>query len=153
VAQTAVTPCRGAAQFAGNDKIAFASRATDLAPADADAETDLYLRDLVPGTTTLLSGNADGSRSENGEVFPPSASTSADGSVITFATTGSNHGARDTNGFEDSYVVRYHDRADLSVTAGASPEPVAPGGELTYDLAVTNDRDRRWSTGRHDRGR
>lgn len=109
----------GAAQFAGNDKIAFLSRATDLAPADADAETDLYLRDLVSGTTTLLSGNADGSRSGNGEVFPPSASTSADGSVITFATTGSNHGARDTNGFEDIMWC-------VTTTAPISPSPRGP---------------------------
>jgi hypothetical protein len=127
----------GAPQFAGNDKIAFASLATDLAPPDADTEADLFLRDLVSGTTTLLSASADGGRSGNGAVFP-GASISADGSVITFATTGSNHGARDTNGFEDIYAVRYHDRADLAVTAEASPDPVAPGGELTYDVGVTN---------------
>ena len=128
----------GAPMFVGGNKIVFASQASDLVPTDTDTETDLYLRDLSSGATTLLSGNANGTGSGNGEVRTGFASASDDGSTIAFVTSGSNHGARDTNGFEDIYVVEYHDRADLLVTVDPSTDPVPSGGEVTYDVNVVN---------------
>jgi uncharacterized repeat protein (TIGR01451 family) len=62
---------------------------------------------------------------------------SDDGLSVAFRSAASDLGATDTNSTGDIYVATLH-AADLSVTATASPEPVATGHGLTYELHVTN---------------
>ncbi|MBI2928384.1 MAG: PD40 domain-containing protein [Verrucomicrobia bacterium] len=61
---------------------AFVSRASDLAPNDANTREDVFLRDLQTGTTTLVSSRHDGTTSADGASFRPM--LSADGRYVAY---------------------------------------------------------------------
>lgn len=63
--------------------VAFESEATNLAPDDADGLTDVFARDLVTGTTVLVSGPGEAPRT--GLSSQPS--ISGDGAVVAFSST------------------------------------------------------------------
>ncbi|HEV7758668.1 MAG TPA: hypothetical protein VGO78_06750 [Acidimicrobiales bacterium] len=113
----------------------FESIASDLGATDTHGGSDIYLRDLEAGTTTLVSTNATGTDSGNrGSVigrFRPGSDQ------IAFTSAASDLGATDTNGAGDVYLATYH-AADLGIELDAAPEPVASGGQLTYGVTVTN---------------
>jgi hypothetical protein len=82
--------------------VLFFSRATNLRPNDTNEREDLYLRDRVAGTTTLVGVNAKGQAPADG--FMLSARLSDDGRTVAFETSASNMGPLDTNGTWDTYV-------------------------------------------------
>jgi uncharacterized repeat protein (TIGR01451 family) len=120
---------------AGGTRVLFESFASDLGATDTNGQGDIYVRDLDAGRTTLVSANAAGTDSGNGQTviarFRPGTAQ------IAFTSSSSNLGATDTNGRADIYLAIYR-AADLGIELDASPEPVASGGQLTYELAVTN---------------
>jgi uncharacterized repeat protein (TIGR01451 family) len=117
-------------------KVAFVSEATDLGPADGNGVSDVYVRDLRKGLTTLVSATPDGKTSANG-TSQEAISFSPDGDRVAFRSLASNLGPHDTNGAYDVYVATLHG-ADQSVTGRSTPDPVGHGGELTYHLDVRN---------------
>jgi uncharacterized repeat protein (TIGR01451 family) len=125
----------GAVFGPAGELLTFISRATDLGPGDSDAEFDLYLHDLGTGTTTLVSANAAGTDSGDGQSGGTAMSPS--GRQIAFTSTATDLGPNDPNGRNDIYLATYR-AADLGVGLTAAPEPVASGGELTYGVTVTN---------------
>lgn len=81
--------------------VAFTSFASDLVPGDRQGHADVFVRDLVAGTTTRASvdragGNADG------DSWDPS--ISADGRYVAFASAASDLAAVDRNGASDVFV-------------------------------------------------
>lgn len=121
-------------------RVAFSSTADDLGPRDTNGLRDLYARDLDSGVTTLLSANAEGTNSGNGEMVHlarPGMSISADGRRITYVTWASDLGTTDTNGLAEVYVATLR-AADLDVTAVASPDPVGAGAPLSYQIDLSN---------------
>jgi Tol biopolymer transport system component len=70
--------------------VAFASRAGDLVPNDSNGSsfTDIFLRDLQAGTTTLVSASADGAGSANDE--SDAAIISAGGTHVAFVSRATN---------------------------------------------------------------
>ena len=82
-------------------KILFAGRASDLGPNDTHVGTDVYIRDLSTGTTSLVSANADGSDSGNLGSQPLAC---AAGKVL-LSSGASDHGPNDTNGELDLYLA------------------------------------------------
>jgi len=66
--------------------VVFLSQATNLVPKDTNDLTDVFLRDLAAGTTTLVSVSADGSVAD-GESFKPL--VSGDGRFVCFASRAS----------------------------------------------------------------
>jgi Tol biopolymer transport system component len=64
--------------------VAFASDAPDLISGDTNGLADVFIRDLVGETTTLVSVNCDGSGSGNGASHP--GAVSADGRYVTFVS-------------------------------------------------------------------
>jgi uncharacterized repeat protein (TIGR01451 family) len=63
--------------------VVFQSRANDLVANDSNGSTrDIFVRDLVAGTTTLISVNCNGSGSGNDESYDPT--ISADGRFVAF---------------------------------------------------------------------
>jgi hypothetical protein len=67
--------------------IAFTSTASNLVPNDTNAKSDVFLRDNVLRTTTLVSVNTAGTASANGASFSPS--ISGDGRYVAFVSTAS----------------------------------------------------------------
>ena len=87
---------------ADGTKVAFDSRASNLGSTDTNGTSDIYVRDLTMGTTTLVSVNDLGTDSGNG--FSTRPVISADGTKVAFISFASNLGSTDTNGTFDVYV-------------------------------------------------
>jgi Tol biopolymer transport system component len=81
--------------------VAFSSWASNLVPNDTNDQSDIFVRDLVTGTTRLVSV-ASGSRQANSTSFTPS--ISADGNVIAFRSDASNLVPNDDEGHIDIFV-------------------------------------------------
>jgi len=83
--------------------VAFTSLASDLVPNDTNNAADVFVRDLVNGTTTLVSVNSAGTGSGNaGSLANPA--ISADGRYVAFASDASDLVAQDSNGTTDVFV-------------------------------------------------
>jgi hypothetical protein len=84
--------------------VAFNSGASNLvATADTNAEDDVFVRDLVAGTTTLVSRNGSGTNSGNGTSGYPQ--ISANNAVVVFGSNASDLVANDTNGTFDVFTL------------------------------------------------
>src|SRR5262245_27104156 len=139
---------------ADGTKVVFASSSTDLGPPDGAPSVDVYMRDLVAGTTTMLSRNRSGTDSGNGlwgqsrdPVFSP------DGTKVAFVSSGYLFGPRDPGERgQDDVDVLLHDLATgrtalVSVNAagdnggnGSSESPVfAPDGSAVYFVSRATD--------------
>ncbi len=81
--------------------IAFTSAATNLTEGDSNGGTDIFLRDMVAGTTTRVSVSDSGSQA-NRDSFKPS--ISADGRMIEFTSVATNLVAGGTNGQSQIFV-------------------------------------------------
>jgi len=82
--------------------VAFTSEASNLVPNDTNNARDVFLRDLVANTTTLVSQNFSGTGSANaGSNY---AVVSRNGSVVVFTSAATNLVSTDTNGFRDVFV-------------------------------------------------
>jgi Tol biopolymer transport system component len=91
--------------FSANGRyVAFDSYANDLVPRDGNDHGDVFVRDLVNGTTTLVSTNRIGTRSGNGTSYNPT--ISADGRFIAFGSSATNLVGNDTNGNIGDIFVR-----------------------------------------------
>jgi Tol biopolymer transport system component len=91
--------------------VAFVSRATNLVPGDVafPGDTnynDVFVHDLVTGTTVRLSAAPGGGRA-NGDSTAPA--ISANGRVVTFVSTAPNLVLGDTNGHADVFVFEFSD--------------------------------------------
>lgn len=89
---------------ADGNRVAWWSKATNLAPGDTNRRSDVLVRDLSTGTITQASVRNNGAQS-NGPVNPVAApALDADGSTVVFASGARNLVAGDTNGREDVFV-------------------------------------------------
>jgi Tol biopolymer transport system component len=84
------------------DSIAFLSDATDLGPADTNHVLDVYVRDMTSGAVSLVSANASGTDSGNGDT--QDMAFDATGTRLVFTSAATNLGPTDTNGMRDVYV-------------------------------------------------
>jgi Ca2+-binding RTX toxin-like protein len=83
--------------------VAFSSEAFDLVTTDTNSTTsDVFVRDLQLGTTTLVSVNDAGTGSGNGRSYNPE--ISADGQFVVFSSHADDLVATDTNGTRDVFV-------------------------------------------------
>lgn len=113
VAATGGTPndWSGEPSISGDGRfIAFSSDADDLIAGDTNSETDVFLRDLVIGTTQRISTETNGT-----ELFYPSyaPAISADATIIAFISEADELSTKDTNLESDAYVF---DRARNTMT-------------------------------------
>jgi Tol biopolymer transport system component len=125
-------------QWLGEDRVVFASMATNLMPDTGSDDADLFVRDLSAGTTTLVTANEDGKDSTGGGGTMPIFAVSANGSTIALRTPASDHGPNDTNGVHDIYTARYHHHADLALNATATPSELASGNQVTFDITLSS---------------
>ena len=82
--------------------VVFQSNASNLVPNDNNGASDVFVRDLVAGTISLVSVNTSGSGSGNGASQDPV--VSSDGRYVSFDSTASNLVPNDTNGASDVFV-------------------------------------------------
>lgn len=82
--------------------VAFQSQSTNLVTTDTNGVRDVFERDLVGGTTELVSVNTTGTDSGNNTAS--AASINRDGSVVVFQSAASNLVTTDTNGAIDVFA-------------------------------------------------
>jgi hypothetical protein len=82
-------------------RVVFESKATDLDPADNDANTDVYVKDLATGDINLASTSDAGVK---GNASSTSPWLSVDGTTVAFDSTATNLDVGDTDGITDVYV-------------------------------------------------
>ena len=83
--------------------VAFSSWASNLVPNDLNDASDIFVRDLVTGTMTLVSVDSAGGQA-NGSSFSPS--ISADGNIVAFRSFATNLVPNDTEGRSMSSFTR-----------------------------------------------
>ncbi|HZG52392.1 MAG TPA: Calx-beta domain-containing protein, partial [Pyrinomonadaceae bacterium] len=102
--------------------VGFRSAASDLTANDTNNLTDVFVRNLTTGTTTLVSVNSAGTASGNGQsVF---STISADGRIVAFTSNASNLAANDSNGTVADIFVR---DLQAGVTTLVSATPAGTG--------------------------
>ncbi len=115
--------------------VAFVSSASDLVAGDSNGVADVFVRDLVAGTTTRVSVTAAGAQSSGSSAEP---AISADGRYVAFVSSASDLVAGDSNDVADVFVrdVVAGTTTRVSVTAagaqvtGASSAPaLSPSGD------------------------
>jgi Tol biopolymer transport system component len=127
----------GAAISGNGQFVAFASSSTNLVDNDENDATDIFVRDLVSGTTERLSvstGGEEGNAGSSSLGSPPS--ISADGRFVAFESSAANLVDDDTNDSDDIFV---HDR-ESGTTDRVSVD--ADGNEVfgtSYNPAISAD--------------
>ena len=81
--------------------VAFTSTASNLVPGDTNGVEDVFVRDLLSGTTTLASVDSSGVQGSNGSRHP---AISADGRYVAFESLATNLVPGDTNSRKDIFV-------------------------------------------------
>ena len=90
------------ASISGNGQfVTFSSSATNLVGGDTDGQADVYVRDLINGTTRLVNTTTAGIKG-NAVAYDPTISD--DGQVIAFRSRATNFVIGNSNGFDDIYV-------------------------------------------------
>ncbi|KAB8332682.1 hypothetical protein SD80_019140 [Scytonema tolypothrichoides VB-61278] len=81
--------------------VAFLSNADNLVAGDTNNTNDIFVRDLLTGTTTLVSVTENGTQGNNSSFTP---AISADGRFVAFSSSASNLVPGDTNYYPDIFV-------------------------------------------------
>jgi Tol biopolymer transport system component len=145
---TLVSRAGGAAGAKGNDFsfapavsadgrfVAFASWASNLDPDDGDDITDVFVRDLVANTTTLVSraGGAAGAKGD-GDSFGPA--ISADGRFVAFPSNAANLDPDDGDATLD--VVVRDLRAGTTALVSRAAAAGAKGNDDSFTAALSAD--------------
>ena len=90
--------------------VAFVSQAPDLVPGDGNFSWDVFVRDLVAGTTARVSLDSSGGEGNSGSMRP---AISADGRFVAFESLAWNLDGNDQNAKSDVYL---HDRGTATTS-------------------------------------
>lgn len=85
-------------------RVFFFSAATNLAPSDTNGVADLFVRDLLNGTTTRVSVDPSGGDADGPSAF---AHPTADGRHLVFESDATNLIVGDTNGVRDIFLLSF----------------------------------------------
>jgi Tol biopolymer transport system component len=114
--------------------VAFDSQATNLAPGDG-VDDDIFLRDRVSGTTTIVSAGTNGDAAVMPEI-------SASGRYVAFAS-GAKLVSEDTNIYEDVFVwdreTGATTRASVSSTGGQGDSASPVGGQQGSGISINRN--------------
>lgn len=119
--------------------VAFSSRADNLSTEDDDTLTNIFVRDVQQGTTTLVN-RADGATgpAATGSSFFGRPAISADGRLVAFQSEADNLSDADADGVTDVFVrdLRQNTTALVSRADGATG---AGGADGSLDPAISAD--------------
>ncbi|MEG4912606.1 calcium-binding protein [Microcoleus sp. B7-D4] len=99
--------------------VTFSSAATNLVPGDTNADNDIFLRDLLTNTTTLVSVSSNGARANGFSSLP---SISANGRFVLFESDASNLVPGDTSNSNDIFVRDLSTNTTTLVSVSSSGE-------------------------------
>jgi len=122
--------------------VVFESAASDLAPNDANNTSDVFLRDLVAETTTLVSVSTNAVSPGNLESTAPT--ITPDGRYVLFASRASNLAAGDTNNAVDLFVRDMVAGTMTLVTRDAADAFSCAGRAVIWDGNRQISDDGRW---------
>jgi Tol biopolymer transport system component len=112
----------------------FSSTASNLVVGDTNGKSDVFVQDLLAGTTTRISTDGEGNQ---GNGVSTNAMMSAEGPYVLFTSSASNLVADDTNGIADVFVK---DLNTDTVTRVSTDAPTSVGGFTSFDaLAISAD--------------
>ena len=114
--------------------VAFESSATNLTSGDINSHADIFIRDIVSDTTTLVSTTTIGAQ---GDADSRHAFISPDGNVIGFSSVATNLVAGDTNSLEDVFVKNLTSGTVTRVSVSTSG--VEANGTETITPALSYD--------------
>ncbi len=115
--------------------VMFGSSASNLVANDTNGLSDIFVRDLTTGTTTLVSVDSTGSVSGNGDSYY--GAISADGRYVAFQSRASNLVANLTDGLEDVFVRDLKTGTTTLVSANLAGS--GGGNGFSYFGAMTPD--------------
>ncbi|MBI3848808.1 MAG: PD40 domain-containing protein [Verrucomicrobia bacterium] len=124
--------------------VVFESAASDLVPNDTNNASDVFLRDLVAGTTTLISVNTAGVSPGNLESTAPS--ITPNGRYVLFASRASNLAASDANNAVDLFVRDTVAGTTTLVTRNSANTASSAGRSVIWDGNRQISDDGRWVT-------
>jgi hypothetical protein len=104
--------------------VAFESAASNLVPGDANASTDVFVRDVKTGTTWRVSVDSVGGEADGDSSLP---SLSTNGRFVAFRSAASNLVPGDTNGLWDVFV------RDVKTASTTRVSVDSAGGEADGD--------------------
>lgn len=125
--------------------VGFSSLASDLVKGDTNGASDVFVYDMLMGTTTRVSVDREGNQVHSGGDFP---SFSEDGRYVAFQSRGINLVANDTNNSGDSFVRDLQTGTNTRVSVDSSgnegdgssfsPRISADGRHVTFASVATN---------------
>jgi hypothetical protein len=116
------------------NRASFVSSASNLTATDSNgAVTDVFVRDIAAGTTTLVSASTGGG-SGNGQSF--GASISGNGRYVVFESSASDLVAGDTNGVSDIFVRDLQTNTTTRVSAAGDG---SQGNQLSSQSVISAD--------------
>jgi Tol biopolymer transport system component len=104
--------------------VAFVSAASDLVPGDTNGVQDVFVRDLVSGTTTLVSADATGGPANGSSLSPR---ISGDGRFVAFESFARDLGGGEDGVFADVFVRDLDTATTTLVSAAADGGPTDSG--------------------------
>lgn len=141
---TSNTGVKGASTFpsiSGDGRyVAFTSTSSNLDPADPDAVSDVFVRDLQTSTTVLVS-RASGVAGAKGNNFSYIPSISRDGSIIAFSSAATNLNADDSDSTFDIYTRNWTNASPTTTLVSRSSAGVKGNGD-SFDPSLSADGSR-----------
>ena len=122
--------------------VAFESKASDLVSGDTNGKTDVFVRDLVAGTTRRVSVSTSRQQANNDSSVFATPSISADGRYVAFESAASNLAAGDTNKALDVFVHDLSTGRTTRISVGTSGAQA--GGYSTVSGAPVMSADGRY---------
>src|SRR5207247_1993168 len=113
--------------------VAFLSDASNLVANDINGATDVFVRDLQTGTTTLASVNSAGTRSGAAGCY--AAAMSADGRFVTFVSDASDLVTIDTGRVQDVFVRDLKTRTTTLVSVNSAG--TGSGDSVSFGPAIS----------------
>ena len=113
--------------------VAFESHATNLVAGDTNLAQDVFVRDLVLGTTVRVSVDSAGVQ---GDLESHNPALSPDGGCVAFDSSATNLVAGDTNGADDMF--RHELATGVTIRASVSGGG-AEGNDDSYDASLSSD--------------
>jgi Tol biopolymer transport system component len=117
--------------------VVFSSNASDLVANDTNNASDVFLRDVQTGVTTLVSINGSNTGSGNAGSFSPAVSD--DGRYVVFISLASDLAGTDTNGVYDVYLRDLQAGITTLVSTNLSGTDSGNGYAFNYRSQISPD--------------